>query len=67
VEHHPDLPDPYPVSANERLRALAASKRRDPIAAGAALRRLKAAQRSGTAERPYERARHGATDRGPRL
>jgi hypothetical protein len=67
VEHHADLPDPGPVSANERLRALAASERRDPIAAGDALRRLKAAQRSGTAKGPYERARHCASERGPRL
>jgi len=67
VEHHVAPPDPGPVSANEQLRALASSGRRDPIAAGEALRRMKAAQRSSTAGRPYEPARHGATDRGPRL
>jgi hypothetical protein len=67
MEHHADPSDPSPASANQRLRALAASERRDPIGAGEALRRLKAARRSGAAVRPYERARHDATARGPRL
>jgi conjugative relaxase-like TrwC/TraI family protein len=67
VEHHFHVPDHSPATANERLRALATSGRRDPIEAGEALRRLKAAQRLGASERPYERARHGPSERGPRL
>ena len=54
-------------SANERLRALATSERRDPIAAGEALRRLKAAQRSSDAMRAYDTGRLAASARGPRL
>ena len=67
VEHHSELPDQGPATANERLRALATGGRRDPIEAGEALRRLKAAQRLGASERPYERARHGPSEKGPRL
>jgi hypothetical protein len=67
VEHHFDVPDQGPATANERLRALATSGRRDPIEAGEALRRLKAAQRLGASERPYELARRGPSERGPRL
>jgi len=67
VEHHSGVPDQGPTTANERLRALATSGRRDPIEAGEALHRLKAAQRLGASGRPYEPARRGPSERGPRL
>jgi len=54
-------------SANERLRVLAISERRDPIAAGAALSRLKAAQRASDAKRAYDQVRLAASARGPRI
>ena len=54
-------------SANERLRALAPSQRRDPIAAGDALNRLKAAQRASDAKRAYDHVCLAASARGPRI
>jgi hypothetical protein len=60
----PCVPNPAPATANERLRVLASVGGRDLIAAGEGLRRLRAAQRSGTAQRPHERARRGASERG---
>ncbi len=67
VDAHRDVPDQALATPNERLRVLASSGRRDPIAAGEALRRLKSAQRSGAAVRPHEHARSVASERGPRF
>lgn len=67
VQHHPQVLDHIPASANDRLRALSWSQHRDPIEAGEALSRLKAAQRSHTRERPHERAGIGVPGRGPSL
>jgi hypothetical protein len=60
-------PAPVPATANERLRALALREREAPIAAGDALARLQAAQRSGEAARPYDFARGTSPARGPRI
>ena len=67
VEHQVEVRDQAPEPANERLRALALRERRDPIAAGDALRRLKAAQRSSDGMRPHDPVRLGSPARGPRL
>jgi len=60
-------PAPVPATANERLRALGLREREAPIAAGDALARLQAAQRSGEAARPYDFARGTSPARGPRI
>ena len=67
VEYQPEVHDQSPAPANERLRALATSERRDQIAAGDALRRLKAARRSSDAIRAYDTGRLAASARGPRM
>lgn len=67
VQDHAEIPDRIPVSANERLRALASSQPRHPVAAGAALRRLKAAQRSSDEIRSYDSGRRPAPTKGPQL
>ena len=67
VENHGDLPNPVLITANDRLKALAANAHRDPVVASEALRRLKAAQRSSDRMRPYESGQPPAPNREPRL
>jgi hypothetical protein len=63
------LSEPAPVraTANERLRALALAQHEAPIAAGDALRRVKAAQLSADRMRASDSSRLGSPTNGPRL
>jgi hypothetical protein len=67
VQDHSEVSDQVPASANERLRALTLSQPRHPVSAGAALRRLKAAERSSDGMRSYDPGRRTAPTKAPQL